>query len=171
MASIPILEHSTRPVHGTPEPLPPLVLCADDDDSVRALCAAQLARAGYRTDTARNGREVLERLNEETYDAILLDLDMPLVHGATVLSVIAQKKPELLDRIVIMTGLPDAAFSYIDRGVVLRKPLQKETLLNAIAARCDRTPHDESATSRTVRMPAKDSVRAFVASLFQSYSS
>src|SRR5215210_3502853 len=38
----------------------PRVLCADDDPDVRALCATALSKAGFVTEVASNGREVLE---------------------------------------------------------------------------------------------------------------
>ena len=120
-------------------PLPPVILCADDDDSVRALCAAVLARAGFRTDTARNGREALERIHEQEYAAILLDLDMPYVHGATVLALLAREQPRILRRLIIMTALPSVATNDFEGsvGATLRKPVRNDELVAAVRSCCE----------------------------------
>lgn len=118
-----------------------MVLCADDDDAVRALCTAVLARAGFRTDTARNGREALERIEEQEYAAILLDLDMPYLHGATVLALLAKSRPDVLDRLIVLTALPEAAVMDAARsvGAILRKPVRNEALVATVRRCCNRT--------------------------------
>ena len=112
----------------------PLVLCADDDDDVRALCASSLARAGYAVDTASNGREALEKIDQNDYAAVLLDLGMPFIHGATVLSVIGKTKPEILRRTAVITGAPDGAIDplYGTVGAVLRKPLTLDSITTIV---------------------------------------
>jgi DNA-binding NtrC family response regulator len=112
----------------------PLVLCADDDESVRVLCASTLGRAGYSVDTATNGREALEKIDQNDYAAVLLDLSMPYIHGTTVLSVIGKTKPELLKRTAIITGAPDAAIDplYGTVGAVLRKPLSLDSIATIV---------------------------------------
>lgn len=133
----------------------PLVLCADDDDSVRALCASTLARAGYSVDTASNGREALEKIDQNDYAAVLLDLGMPFVHGATVLSVIGKRKPEMLRRTAVITGAPDAAIDplYGTVGAVLRKPLSLDSVATIVrhCAENDALPATEGDGS-TVRL-------------------
>lgn len=119
---------------GTTEAERPMVLCVDDDDSVRALCASTLARAGYAVDTASNGREALEKIDQNDYAAVLLDLSMPFVHGSTVLSVIGKTKPEMLRRTAVITGAPDAAIDplYGKVGAVLRKPLSLDSVATIV---------------------------------------
>jgi DNA-binding NtrC family response regulator len=133
----------------------PLVLCADDDDSVRALCASTLARAGYSVDTASNGREALEKIDKNDYAAVLLDLGMPYIHGATVLSVIGKTKPAMLRRTAVITGAPDAAIDplYGTVGAVLRKPLSLESIATVVrhCAEDDSVPAPEGDGS-TVRL-------------------
>jgi CheY-like chemotaxis protein len=112
----------------------PLVLCADDDEAVRVLCASTLGRAGYSVDTATNGREALEKIDQNDYAAVLLDLGMPYIHGTTVISVIAKTKPALLRRTAVITGAPDAAIDplYGTVGAVLRKPLSLDSLATIV---------------------------------------
>lgn len=109
----------------------PRVLCADDDPGVRDLCSIALTKAGFVTDLAANGRETLQKLQDNDYAAVLLDLSMPSVHGATVLSLVEREKPELLRRIIVVSGMPDAAVDAVRHQVaaVLRKPVSLDALL------------------------------------------
>ena len=123
------------------EPAGPMVLCADDDENVRHLCAVALNKAGFTTDQARHGREVLDKLKEREYAAILLDLGMPHLHGATVLSVLGRDNPATLDRTIIVSGAPEAALSdtYGRVRAVLRKPVDVAMVVSAVKDCCDET--------------------------------
>lgn len=125
-----------RPIPA-PEARP--VLCLDDDPSVLALCHAALTRAGFTVDSARNGWDALEAINKRTYAVVLLDLLMPSLHGRTVLSLIQQSHPELLPRIVVMTGLSDNAIDDLPGkvGGILRKPIKIETLVDFVSEFAD----------------------------------
>lgn len=112
----------------------PVVLCAEDDDAIRAVCAAALNRAGFAVDPAADGRQALEKLGRHKYAAVLLDLGLPYVHGATVLSVMRQKDPAILRRLIVVTGINDAALADIEPHVrtVLRKPISVKRLVEAV---------------------------------------
>jgi CheY-like chemotaxis protein len=116
----------------------PYVLCADDDDAVRALCVVALRRAGYAVDEAANGREAWEKLQHNRYSAVLLDLAMPFLHGATLLSMLQRDEPEMLKRVVVVTGMSDAALVDVEPLVaaVLRKPLSIEGIIGAVNDCC-----------------------------------
>ncbi|MCA9850446.1 MAG: response regulator [Actinobacteria bacterium] len=62
----------------------PLVLIADDDDDVLELVAFRLRRSGYRTITARDGRESLALARAEHPDVAVLDIAMPQMDGLEV---------------------------------------------------------------------------------------
>jgi len=69
------------------------VLVVDDDTAVRRLVRTVLAREGYQVDEAYGGREALEKIAWDGYDAIVLDLMMPEISGFDVLSAISQVRP------------------------------------------------------------------------------
>lgn len=123
----------------------PRVLCADDDEAIRVLCAAALKRSGFEVDMASNGRDVLDQLERTRYSAILLDLGLPHVHGATVLSVLRHSRPELLQRVVVITGASDAGLiGTEDVRMILKKPFAADKLLEAV--------HDCCGFDETVRL-------------------
>jgi DNA-binding NtrC family response regulator len=114
-----------------------VVLCVDDDSDIRAFCAAALSRHGFEIDEATNGRDALEKVKKNDYAAVLLDLSMPGLHGSTVLSVLQQQHPEVLNRVVVVTGVPDEAITDLYGSVhaLLRKPINLRILVD-IVKRC-----------------------------------
>ncbi|ATB31422.1 response regulator [Melittangium boletus] len=57
------------------------ILVVDDDASHRTLICDALEEMGYRTIEASNGREALDRLEDDLPQAVLLDLRMPVMSG------------------------------------------------------------------------------------------
>ena len=62
----------------------PRVLLIEDERSIRELVSEQLRRAGYDCRAVGDGREGLQLLLEEPFDAIVLDLMLPHVDGLTI---------------------------------------------------------------------------------------
>jgi CheY-like chemotaxis protein len=61
--------------------LPPRVLLVDDCPLQRLLGLALLSRWQITPELASNGEEAILLAAEQDFDIILMDLDMPLVHG------------------------------------------------------------------------------------------
>lgn len=61
-----------------------LLVAEDDPDLTRQLAAA-LCEAGYAVDLAPDGEDALHLGSTEPYDAIVLDLGLPVIDGVTVL--------------------------------------------------------------------------------------
>ena len=57
-----------------------LLLVEDNPINVRLTCVV-LGNLGHQTTVAGNGAEALETLRNDTYDAVLMDLDMPVMDG------------------------------------------------------------------------------------------
>lgn len=57
------------------------ILVADDDPLIRRLLVSTLQDEGYEVLSAANGIEVVEQANARTFDAIILDLQMPDMDG------------------------------------------------------------------------------------------
>ena len=62
------------------------VLVVEDEPDMRALLARSLQEQGYAVDAAANGREGLLKAVALQYDALILDLMLPLMDGLTVLT-------------------------------------------------------------------------------------
>ena len=112
----------------------PKILVVDDEPLLRDSLRDILQHNGYEASVARNGRDALVQIARQQFDAILLDLYMPDVHGTEVLDFIARRG---LDTPVIVISGDDSVDSVIDalRGGAqdfLRKPYQADELLKRV---------------------------------------
>lgn len=64
-------------------PMPRILLIDDDFDILDALKG--ILESTYQVDIAMNGAEALERISSTAYDALVLDLMMPVMDGETFL--------------------------------------------------------------------------------------
>lgn len=90
------------------------VLLADDDDDIRFVVTQLLGRRGWSLTTATTGDEALALLTRESFDAVVLDENMPPGTGLSV----AQSLREVGDTtpVVLFTGFAPT----IDPAVVDR---------------------------------------------------
>jgi two-component system, chemotaxis family, sensor kinase CheA len=81
----------------------PMVLVVDDQFTVRELQRSILETAGYRVETARDGREALERIGRNGVDMVLTDVEMPEMTGFELLHEI-RADPERGDLPVVIVS-------------------------------------------------------------------
>ncbi|HEY3473566.1 MAG TPA: adenylate/guanylate cyclase domain-containing protein [Anaerolineales bacterium] len=79
------------------------LLIVDDNKVNRILLARGLESQGHRVETAENGRQALDKLRTESFDLVLLDIEMPEMNGYQVLETCLQD-PELRNIPIIMTS-------------------------------------------------------------------
>ena len=84
----PSLAARTREHHATADPTlahdfraSARILVVEDDGVTRAMLGEQLAALGFAYDLARRADEALEMLEHRTYDAVLMDLELPGMDG------------------------------------------------------------------------------------------
>ena len=86
-------------------------------------------------DTARNGLEALEKLAEQTYALVLLDLMMPHMNGYAVLEHLATRPAPLRPLVLVLTaGLEPKPIETSLVVGTLHKPFDVELLVETIAA-------------------------------------
>lgn len=98
-------------------------LIVDDDDSIRRMVSKLLVREGFDVDEARDGVEAIEKLGEQKFEVVVLDLMMPRVDGFGVVDYLRTNQPSMLEHIVIMTAFDDSARKRLTSACrVLAKP-------------------------------------------------
>jgi two-component system, cell cycle sensor histidine kinase and response regulator CckA len=108
------------------------ILVADDEQSVRSLASSVLQDAGYAVELARDGAEVVERLEKlgEGVSLILLDLTMPKLGGPEAALELRRLHPDI--PIVAMSGYGDMEvmerFSAAGIDDFLAKPFSPDQL-------------------------------------------
>ena len=80
------------------------VLTIDDEPYIVELIEEILGRDGHEVEKALTGEEGLRKLYGDIYDLIFLDIKMPGLDGMEVYNRIARERPELLKRLVFLTG-------------------------------------------------------------------
>jgi len=118
-----------------PEPVPgQRVLVIDDEEYITMLVDELLrGRLGWRIEQVHGGREAVQRLEAGAYDLVITDLRMPGLDGFAVLGWIREFRPELLARVLVLTGDAGTLAQDAELGglglPVLSKPFNPEDLL------------------------------------------
>jgi CheY-like chemotaxis protein len=100
-----VSEPSPEEYHAPPESTASArVLVVDDEAPILELVERMLTRHGYMVDTARDGKEAIERIAHQDYDLILLDLLMPQKGGIATYEEIVEHRPELAKQVIFATG-------------------------------------------------------------------
>ena len=83
LSARPALQENLRPLH---------VLVVEDNLVNQRLAARLLEKQGHRVSLAEDGSKALQALDGETFDLILMDMQMPLMDGLQATSAIRQKE-------------------------------------------------------------------------------
>lgn len=88
------------------------LLVVDDNKVNRILLARVLEGQGHKVETAEHGKQALEKLRRDSFDLVLLDIEMPEMDGYQVLEICLQDS-ELRDIPIIMTSSLDELDSVV----------------------------------------------------------
>lgn len=129
----------------------------DDEAAIRALVAKIIERAGFVADTARDGREAIERIEAAEYDVLVIDLMMPNIDGYGVVDFLRQRGgPQ--PAVILVTAADSAAVRKMDGTFVhsvLRKPFDIDVLADLITAAAQ-TMQREHHTGEVIPFPGRD---------------
>jgi CheY-like chemotaxis protein len=100
----------------------PRALVVDDDEPIRTMIARVLSRDGFEVESARDGKEAIDRLAGGEFDFVILDLMMPRVDGFGVIRYLKEHRPERLSSVVLATAMYSETVSREPVAAVLRKP-------------------------------------------------
>jgi PAS domain S-box-containing protein len=113
------------------------VLVVDDEAEIADLLRELLEGAGHEVATAESGSVALALLAEARFDAIVSDLHMPDVDGASLWREVRLRDPALARRVLFVTGdtLSPSVRQFLDdsRCASLSKPFTRAELLARVA--------------------------------------
>ena len=111
------------------------VLLIDDEEQFLEVLGERLETRGLKVNTVTSGEDALTLIDDENYDAIILDLAMPGIDGIETLKLLKEKNPEL--EIIMLTG-----HATVQKGIeamklgaedFLEKPVDLSVLLERIS--------------------------------------
>jgi CheY-like chemotaxis protein len=115
------------------------VLVLDDEADIATMIAEILRQDGHVVEIAKDALSALRIIEHADVDLIVSDLRMPGLDGPGLYHAIREKRPELIDRLLFITG--DVLAADIDRfltrtgAAVVEKPLDPAALRRAVAGR------------------------------------
>lgn len=139
------------------------ILFVDDEAGIRLTLAPILERHGFEVATAGNVPEALEKINHQTFDVLLSDLNIGQPgDGFTVVSAMRRVQPEACT--FILTGYPDfeTALEAIRNQVddYLLKPTDVPTLIHAIERKLEqRRPQPPEAPVKRVSELLRENIQ------------
>lgn len=110
------------------------ILVVEDEKAIQSLERDKLERAGYEVDTADDGRQAWEKIQDNEYELILIDIFLPKMDGFQLLNKIkSQRIP--VKKVVLSSKSQDR---YINKAYnlgaddYLTKPFDSKVVLTTI---------------------------------------
>jgi DNA-binding NtrC family response regulator len=135
------------------------ILLVDDEAEFLKTLSERMRARGLEVSTAESAKDALAKVEKGTYDAVVLDLQMPGMDGLEALRILKEKDPKL--QVILLTGhaTVEKGVEAMKRGALdlLEKPANIETLKKKI----------EEASARRlvlVSQEAEDKIRDIIAS-------
>ena len=90
------------------------VLLVDDEEDFLEVLAERMTSRGIEVSTATSATEAIRIAENESFDAIIVDLMMPEIDGLEALKLIKEKKPD--SQVILLTG-----HATLDKGIEAMK--------------------------------------------------
>jgi two-component system KDP operon response regulator KdpE len=117
------------------------ILVVDDDPQIRRTMKATLTARHYEVSDSRNGEEALDKLRSETFDLVLLDMNMPGTGGIETCRLIRSSSDVAIIMLTVNNAEKDKVEA-LDAGAddYVTKPFSTPELLARIRATLRRLP-------------------------------
>ena len=132
---------------------PDRVLLVDDEEGFVEVLAERLRTRGLEVRAVTSGRQALAVAEEESFDAVVLDLAMPGLDGLETLRRLHEMQPELQVMILSGRATVKTAMEAIRLGAVdiFEKPMEVDTLVQRIrSARAQRLAQEDEMTQEQI---------------------
>ena len=113
-------------------------LIVEDDPAIRKLVEKLLRRSGIEIDTASDGRHAIEKIRNNRYSVLILDLMVPEVNGFEIIDFVKQNRIDV--PIAVVSAVSQQALTNLDLDVVkvvISKPFDVHEFTTAIVALCE----------------------------------
>jgi len=121
----------TKASDAVPAGASPRILVVEDEDVIRELLEQTLREEGFSVSVVATGEAALKRLEKSLFDVVLLDLNLPGMHGLNVLSAAPVTQTDAQFIVMTAFGSVDTAVEAMKLGAFdyINKPFRIEELL------------------------------------------
>ncbi len=81
------------------------ILLVEDEESLQLLYKRQIELANFNVDAVTYGKEAITKLEQNTYDLVLLDIMLPDINGIDILKALNEKALIKKSPVVLLTNL------------------------------------------------------------------
>ena len=139
----------------------PSILIVEDDKNIRETLSTILQQKGYSTDTAKDGREAIQKSKARFFNLALLDIKLPDMDGTKLLTAMQRNLPKMIK--IMITGYPslENAVEALNQGAdaYIIKPVKPEKILALIKEKLKEQQAAEKMTQEKVTEWIKTRVR------------
>lgn len=113
---------------------PSNLLIVEDDPFLVVLIRRMLESGGHQVTSAANGKEAIDYLQSNQFDAVLTDLSMPFMNGHDLIRWIRERDADLPIGVLTASVLGSEIAAAVDLGanLALQKPVERDALLESI---------------------------------------
>lgn len=104
------------------------LLIVDDQPGIRMLLSDILQTKGYEVEEAQTGKEAIDKVNQTSYDLIILDYKLPVVDGAQFIEYLNTNR--INSRIILMSGLVENISKEIKECDIVKEIVAKPFNVN-----------------------------------------
>lgn len=124
------------------------ILIIEDDANIRQTLSTILQQKGYKTDTAKNGQEAIQKSKTKFFNLALLDIKLPDMEGTKLLTTLHEDMPKMMK--IMITGYPslENAVEALNKGAdaYIIKPVKPDKLLALIEEKLQEQSQAEKMT-------------------------
>ncbi len=110
------------------------ILIVDDEQIIRESLSFILQKEGYHVEEASNGAEAFQKHEEQPFDVVITDIEMPEMRGIELLERISHRSPETFVVVITAFGSIETAIQALRKGAYdyILKPIDFDDLLHRI---------------------------------------
>ena len=130
----------------------PSILIVEDDANIRETLSTILQQNGYKTDTAKNGHEAIQKSKAKFFNLALLDIKLPDIEGTKLITMMHENLPKMVK--VMITGYPSLENAVeslnLEADAYVIKPVEPKKLLAIIEEKLGKQREAERMTEEKV---------------------
>jgi DNA-binding response OmpR family regulator len=126
------------------------VLIVDDDQGIREAIVELMQLEGYRVSEAATAKEALEKVRTQTFDLILLDIQLPDIEGTKLLAHFQNIIPDSIKIMITGNSTVENTLEALNNGAdsYFRKPFNPQDLLETVENKLQERERRERITGK-----------------------